>query len=735
MVLRPSAAVSIAISPDQKHLWTVCLDHTIKAWNISTGKVVQYMDLAGNTERDLSKPYTGLLEATNMQLLQIRRSSCSQQDYVLLTFSPVASVFKFWLVRDADAQDFGTEDMRPDVRFSPSLEDFLESSIWTLESFQLGQARRRQGQSWDLWISVRSGLMTQTLTTTVNLDDHVEEINRAFKNNWTRVGLASTATEELRTNMANPSNGLCSSFVPTAMTEQWLDFLFYPGRFSSSTLETALVIYHRSLGSNIQLNDRQLRSRKTSTRQRVSEVVGRAIMLETTGNQSAAFETYHQEIAQQWHVFYGVIKNLHQRRETLLSLAFDEVQDIPWLVFTNEISPVRSCAELEVLWYNRSAFAVADQLPGNNRLLNSLSLPKNTEIGQFFNAIEMFKKVFSRGFLTDFSFLLSNDSVGETPKEKIQSIYRQTGFAGQVSDDDYNDLTNALNRMGGFTRVTAGLFESVLELLDEKQQGGTHSLRLARYGARALVSGARDTIHLTLEIILSMMVLVVFMAAELEEADLPPNFDADAIFQRLSQAWQQQQVLLWLSNNTRMSGASHERKESNNSRSLVLGGESEMDLPIGVSLLESVFIKNWSSILSPAGLQGDLITYWCRVWTFESRLQEQYNVVTCHIMGELVGANEDDLAISFLRFLPDGPWSNYLQARLALKRSEFEEAAVLFRLASTELCECKDLTDVLELAKQIRSQCSAFRCRLYRLNSFANVAGTREVWRRSVQLL
>ena len=728
MVLQPSAAVSIALSPDRKHLWTVCLDHTIKAWNISTGKIVQHMDLAGNTERDLSKPYLNLLEATNMQLLQIRQSSSGQQDYVLLTYSPIASVFKFWLVRDADAQDFGTEDMRPDVRLSPPSDDLLESSIWTLEYFQLGQARRRQGQSWDLWVSMRSGPMTQTLTTTIKMDGHVEEVTRSFNSNWTRVGLASTSSEELRTNLANPSDSLCSSYVSTAITEQWIDFLFYPGRFSPSTLETALVIYHQSLGSNIQLNDRQIKSRTTTIKQRVSEVVGRAIMLETTGNQFAAFETYRQEVGQQWHVFFGVVKSLHQRRDALLSLTYDEIQDMPWLVFTDGISPVRTCAEVEVLWYNRSAFAVPDQLLGNNRLLNSLSSPQNTGIGQFFYAIDMFKQVFSRSFLSDFSFLLSNDSIGETARERIQSIYTQTGFAGQVSDEDYNELTNALNGMGGFAGLTANLFSSVMEVLDEKQEGGTHSLQLTRYGARALISGARDTIHLSVQIILSMMLLVVFMAAELEENDLPPTFDAEAIFQRLSQAWQHQQVLFWLSSNMRTRKTSHGRRASDHSRSLVLAEEPEKELPISVTLLENLFIDDWSGMLSPAGLQGDLLTYWCRVWAFGARLQEQYDAVTCHIMSDLIGNNAEDLAAGFLRFLPDTAWSNYLQARLALKESKFEDAAVLFKLASNELCESKSFKGALKLAKKIPSQRPAFRCRPCRLGASAHVAGTGEVW-------
>lgn len=680
-VLQSSAAISLAISPDKKHIWTVCLDHTVRAWNTSTGKVVQHFDLAGNTQRDLLKPYTALLDPTNMQLLQIQFSAAGDS-YRLVTFSPKLQTFKFWLVRDADVQQFGVEDIRPDAQLSPPLENLVGSTVWTLESFQLGQAYSQQVESLDLWLLVRSGMTAQAFRLTFKLDDHIDELAKSFAGHWVKMAAASTTTEELKRNLASPvdRDTALSNVVSMGITEQWIDFLFYPGRFSMASLETALMIYNRSLGRSAQLSETRITSTKLSLAERVCEVVGRTTTLKPT-NSSQGYGRYEYDVGQQWHIFYGVVKSLHQRRENPLSLAFDSESGIPWLLLSDHISLLRPCAGIEILWHNRSAFADAEPL---HPVLSSLDIDKNLQIGQLLYAVDAFRKTFSPLFVRIFTFALNSDPGEGDSGTRILEIYQRSGFAGQVTDDDYNILTNALDTMTGFSSLTLDLFNDVLDALDEPQRGGNHTKQLARYGARALVSGSRDTIQLTSEIILEMLLLVVFMAAELEEADLPESFDHQAIFGRLMEAWKNQQVLEWLTRKTRPSAAVSQLPASD-SQSLALGPtESDTASSSSTSLHEGLFIGDWSKLLSPVETLGDVVTYWCRSWTFGLRLQDQYSLITCNIMADLIKNKEVGLANDFLRFLPENPWAAYLQARLALQRSDFEEAARLFKLTANK---------------------------------------------------
>jgi len=249
--LEPSTAAAIAISPDGNHVWTVCLNHTLKAWNVASGKVTITVDLAGDTSRDLQKPADYFIDPAQFQLLQILPAKAADE-YVVAVFSPKTNEFKLWMVRDADSPSHGFVDARPDVQLTPPIEDLADVTVWTLESFHFKPPHQKPGLGWDLWLLVRTGTQCHLYMCTFNLDDHAAGLARAWKNDWAQVNSGSNTIEELKLRLENPSDTdpRAAQIDPVGAVEKWDAFLFYPGRFTALTLETALAIYRRSLGRN-----------------------------------------------------------------------------------------------------------------------------------------------------------------------------------------------------------------------------------------------------------------------------------------------------------------------------------------------------------------------------------------------------------------------------------------------------------------------------------------------------
>lgn len=692
--LSANTPISMVFSPDLTHLWTACLDHTLKVWNVRTGKLAIHMDLGGDMSRDLRKAAERLLAPNHAQLIKIIPSR-NEEHFTVAVFSPKNQAVKFWTVRDVEAAAYGMEDARPDFEFVLPVEDLVDANVWTLESFEV-KAPTRQDEPWELWILVRSGLQCHVYTIDFRFNDHLEGLKRLWGHNWTAVACANN-THNLKHNPENPSDLDPSYFLasPEGPVELWTKFLFHPGRFTESTLETALAIYRRSLGRDVQRDLQQSFSKDKSIQERISEAVGTFISLGQVGG-VVAYEKYQHEIAAQWQIFYGVVKDLHKRREDLLSLCLDPVDDIPWVVTADQVSPLRKSAEVELLWYNRKTFACPESFQPRNPLLEALTDSRNSKVGQFFNAIAVFKNTFSKPFLFSLRTILKSEvlrSGRADTSQQIESLYSRSGFANQVTDDDYNVLKASLEPLGGFAQLDGDTIYTILQLLDETQKGRTQKNQLTKYGSRFLITGARETLQYSYEIVVDALLLVIFAAVELEQGDMPEEFDTHLVFEALMQKAKEYELLEYLSSTLRQESSEapqphHNPLDSTNGN----GAENGASATTSITLLEALFIGDWASMMFPQGAEVDLLTYSCRAWTFGARLYEQYDVIASHVFGNLLKSGDRELAFEFLRFLPDTAWSQYLRARMHLTRNEFVEAFVYFERAAPELGECKAYT-------------------------------------------
>ena len=169
---------------------------------------------------------------------------------------------------------------------------------------------------------------------------------------------------------------------------------------------------------------------------------------------------------------------------------------------------------------------------------------------------------------------------------------------------------------------------------------------------------------------------------ELEQGDIPDEFNTYAVFEALMQRAKEYELLDFLARTP-----CREPPAASGTRSGSVEPTTGTVATTPQTILEAVFGGDWASMMFPQGAEVDLLTYSCRAWLFGARLSEQYNMMTSHVLGNLLKSGDHDLAHEFLRFMPDMAWSHYLRARVCLMRSEFAEAFIYFKQAAPELGE------------------------------------------------
>lgn len=689
--LQPGTATSLVASPDGKHMWTTCLDHTLKAWEISSGKLVLSIDMAGDSSRDLQKPVDHLLDPQQSQLLRIVPSRVPNE-YVVVTYSPYSRQFKFWDIRDLDSQAHGIQDLRQDMKLAPPVEDLTETAVWSLETFHV-RAPRTAGEAWSIWLFVRCGAKCSTFKLDFNLDDHVDNLSHAWKNNWTSVNSGLNTVEELKKAVDAPVEVDTQSIESVDIVDQWCDFIFHPGRFTAPTLETALTIFRSSLGRGLQATQSSTINSTIPVKTRICEAVGVSVELTHTSDGTPLYERYTQDIAAQWRTFYGVVRDLHKRRSDPLTLAYDMHLDAPWLIMTDQIAPLKALSECEVLWLNRNSFYQLEDQQSNSILVQSLADPRNSALGQLFYAVDVLRAGLLPSFVQSFSSVLKEECLQNLDdangKYDPQAIYDKSGFLGQVSDDDYSLLTDALEPLGGLGSLDSDIFLGVLDFLKEERKGLPQNRQLTRYGARALIRGAQETLEPGIDILLDLILLTVFIGAELEEDTVPAGFDASSVLAALMAKIKEYWLLKWLASNVRQETAAAS-DQSNESQELVKSNQTKHtdSTAQALTIFESMFLGDWASMETPkltTFSQPLMLSYWSRAWTFGMRLSKQYTQVTTHVMSTLIKYGDLGSAIEFQKFLPETSWAYYLQARLHLAIGEYQQAALLFETAGHSL--------------------------------------------------
>jgi hypothetical protein len=678
-----SAAAAVAISPDQKHILSVCLDHSIRAWNIASGKPGAHMDLLGAEYGQLEKANTSYsLSPSQSMLMQVVEilGGAGRADYHIVTYSPKQHQFRFWGVRDADDPLDGLYDAAAHSELIPPIDELMNTTVWTLEEFHIipGPTGWRGSK---IWIRARSGPSSRVYTLDFDLTNDSETLTQVWKNDWVSVDSGPLTVEALRSNPANPSRQETDTEQDDFdSSERWLDFLFYPGRFTTATLETSLRIFKRGLEQA-----QSSRSSRGSLKARIC-----ATVTALAANRNPDSEQLGEAIAAQWQAYYGLVKDLHKRRGESLSLVCDRATDRPWLVLSDHLSAIRSCSEHEITALNTAVLEGARTL--SKPLRKALDTSESRDVARLLNAASSFRQRL-RSFVqqgvqrcVEMDLLQSRNI---TIIDRMESIETDSGLSLQVSDEDVTVLVEELGTE--VKDISTDTFLRAIRTLGYEEHGKLQSRKqIARYGLNALLRVSQETLEADHNTLLDMLVLVLFMFTELEGETLD-DFDASEVFAELLKGYKDCMVVSWMAR-TVWAHQSHTGPASENvNRILSETLKTGKKLPVTQTVLEGTHGGRAFEVPLPKDMNANLLTHWSRGWVASIFKDYDYENIIEDIMGILLSSKEYDLAMDFSRFLTDGYWASYLKGRLHIALGDNALASICFQKPAYYLCKFRQI--------------------------------------------
>ncbi|MCJ1284738.1 hypothetical protein MMC26_004074 [Xylographa opegraphella] len=669
-VLDQNMVVSAYPSPDKRHILAVCLNHTLKAWNIETGKITFTKDLLDKVREPQEIPKI-MLDPSISTVMQVfeAHSSLRGDQYYIVTFSPQQSgIFKFWGVRDADHAEKGIRDLFSEVVLK--VPDPDDGALWMMADFRITTVRG--SSDIDIWILLRLNRRYKLYHRVTDLED----LPRTWTRGWSLAVVGSAIP-----NYPVQLPAKLSDTDPQDSPEKWLDFILCPGRVSDVILETALTIYN----STRDLDSEKIT--KGSLQERVARSVGSQVQFDAS---NADTGIYREQTHLEWLNFWAIVSDLDQSRWEPLSFALDEFAGMPWLTFGDGCSAVRACGDVEKMAYNKVYDLIVHDRETAERTIESANVPFQTEsddLAILVGVAAQFRASFSEGLQLQCANTvqqeLLRDSLYSVPIQ-IQSFYESCNFTDEISDKQYDDVVVALRPGGGLDSFGTDFILELLQRFLQPMSTEVSGLLSTKFGLGLLVKGAQEVIALHKQILTDILLLVVFIEMELDrEEHQLDNFEAARVYIEVSNLLKQYQMLEWLATTKRPDphGKAESRPFDNPTSQHTPGRLS--------TVLENLFAVDtrpqaYTTITQSESVTGNIedLLKWVTGGNDQTVTMEW---VLVNIQCNLLKNNNVDLASSFLIFQPSTAWATYIRARLLLVRNEFTEATIFFHKAAYSL--------------------------------------------------
>lgn len=675
-----SAAATIALSPDRQHIFSVCLDHTLRAWNVTSGKVGAQMDILGHENEAIEKINPFFISPSQSKLMAVLESVGSNEgaDYHIVTYSPKQHQFKFWGVRDADDPRLGLYDAAADAELIPPIDELMDATVWTLEEFHVIPGPNGCGDL-EIWLRARSGPSSKVFSLRFDLSDDATTLSQAWKNDWVSVDSGLWTIQYLKETPASQMlHHQNIEMGEVDITEQWLQYLLSPGRFTVSTLETALQVFQRGFDQI----PRSRASSRSTLKERICKAITTVAMVTLPTRE--AEQQFGAAVASQWQAYHGIVMTLHKRRGESLSLTCDTAKAMPWLVLSDNISAIRRCSQLEVTLLNTSTLSASHKLRKPLRTMFDTS--ESRDIARLINAASSFRlrlPPFVQQHLAQNieSDLLQSRSL--TIIDRMEFIESHSELLQHVSDED---LSLLIEELGTEVKdLSTDIFLKAIQTLGYDEKGRTNSRKqVARYGLSALLKVSQDTLQADQNTLLDLLVLVLFMFAELE-GETPEDFDASEVFVELINQYKDCLTVSWLARTVwahqSSTGPASEVVNRTISETLKVGKK----LPFTQTILEGIYGHRAFDVPMPVGPSANLLTHWSRGWIALIFGEQGYDSVVEDTMGFLLAQREYELALDFSRFLVESNWATYLKGRLHIALGENAQASVCLQKSAYNL--------------------------------------------------
>jgi nuclear pore complex protein Nup160 len=650
--------VHMAISsPDQEHVLTTGLDHTLKAWNLSTGKPTIVRDILNQPLPEDGLPKRSLDPGTTTSLRLFESRSGGGFTYYVVTFSPQKSgLFKFWAIADPDDPDQGIRDCFDDKDLK--LPDPGDGALWTLSDFDIRSAA--DTSEIDVWMLMR-------------LNKRFKLFHRKFHDihnlgeGWDAGWEATIVDSRRHGSTISPHE----SADQADLSARWLDHIFRPGQFATKVIETALSVY-------TQAKTERSKVPKGSLRDRVLAVVASQISRQISMPRQSS-SRLPDAAAREWSNFWNILRDVNSLRWEPVSLALDGVEATPWVAFADGFSVVRDCSDLELLTLNEPE-ALEDI--NASRAIPSIEMSEGVasnmqEQASVLSSAATFRSSFSPALQRSCERAFDEElwtAPLNSPADRMQSLYDKCNFAEDITSHQFEEIRSSLEDVGGFAGLRSHHFRAISENQSSRKEP---KLAFNQIGLGALVCGAQDMISLQLGNLQNLTYLLVFIFGEVDPAEeLAETLELEGTFLALVEHMKQAKLAYWLATKSRTSPVELSDPLPRNGPSLEMTVLRDLFAPDIKPHTEDV--QDGRSGLTQA-IQH--LLSWVAGGN-EICLDDAVVSIQC----DLLRRRNLELATSFQSFLPATAWSTYVQGRLCLLREEFSEAAVFFRHAAFRLC-------------------------------------------------
>jgi nuclear pore complex protein Nup160 len=655
-----SAAVATLGDGETPLLFTICLDHRMRIWDVGTGQILYTGDIL-NAKRDPQEVGKWTVDPSQTNLIRIIEETAGQ--WLVVTFSPLgAGEFKFWTVKANNQGSIHVADRFPEDQLIPPSPS---TDVWTLADFAVAD----KGDAMDLWVLWKNNITYRSQRLTMRRKSH----RPPFNEEWKGVFVDTTT----------PSVENSSSCDPVDATEKWLDTILHPGRFSKSTLETALVMYEKGLGAS---KEGSSRGGNKTLAESICTVLGSTTTLDRSSVGGMDYEQFRGTSETQWLRLWRLILEIDKLRGEALSLAVDVDTGMIWVVCAGCVATIRECSSLERVFHNLSS-------PEKN----------SAHLAPLISAGLMFTENFTDSMTQQTRAALQAELYEDATRpdmDQMQTFLDRARFWRQLSEEDCYLVTDTLG--ADFRMVTRRLYDDFLDLV-----AGSDSSEplcpLTELGRKLVVRTVQETVDLHYKIIFSQLVLLVHMEFEIdrEEDALHSRFDVGSIYRKLLSALKRLEHIKWMTRTELSVSIPKPDRSSSASASTSFSTSLSTSFSSSISLNGSPTTTKKGSeeprILTPLeGLLGHLLGL---PDAGEQDLLENITELAVNICAPgsevelipslqqcwLLKIDRPDLALELSPFSDQEPFSTYVQGRVFLALKDFETASSYFKKASIGL--------------------------------------------------
>ncbi|KKZ65621.1 hypothetical protein EMCG_08528 [[Emmonsia] crescens] len=652
-VLDPNTPNAIATTSDQAFVFVVGLNHTLKIWNLASHKLVASKDLLNRTsqQQDAAPATLNPSESAFVRVFNAERAM-EGETYYAVTYSPLDDgQFKFWAVKGGLTSQLEVDDLFPDSKLKPADPDPSGSVFWNIADFQIKSME--EGRHMVLWVLWRNNNLYQIYSLHFDLDD----LESAWRHNWTGMALETRGDE--------PPPSFLSSDI-TDPTEKWLEYLFYPGKYSREVLATSLAIYQDAMkikpatGSN---------KKSTPLQQQLCSTISESVSLRKFSEAGVDYTKYGREIDNKWRQFWQIADDLNKKRNEAISLSYDVFTDLPWLLFSDGCCLIRECSSTELLVHN-DGHALRDHRRTledslHHRNLDQELRDRSDLAALLIEAASSFRKKFTPELGQACATALNAELFTEpslSAPQRIAAFHAQSKFSELITDDMFDSMFASVDTAIGFKKLTTELFLSIIDTMPLGFPGKDSELLSTDFGRMVTVQGALETIWLNRQVLYDLLLLTVFVETELTQED-GVLFDGVDLFATLIELLKEYEMMIWLGSNVRPWPGNPSHRSANNAISPVVPKETGTDKRERrlSTILEDLFACHIKPRPTFAVPQTFTLTQQIRdVVSWITRQGEvSFPNVLVFIQCDLLASDNIDLASDFLRFQPNTAWATF----------------------------------------------------------------------------